>query len=126
MTQTFGSGENVFPDSSSQTSTLWSNLFITFLNNSHLFILPAAWQRVLPQVHLGAIFVVDLCVQVVLLPASGRADYFLLEVAGWIRFGLFSVLKAQRGQLRSDPFQFLTAPGSKLCLQRGWVSFFTW
>lgn len=104
-----------------KTYFLTANLFITFLNNSYLFILPAAWQRVLPQVHLCAIFVVDLCVQVVLLPASGRADYFLLEVAAWICFGLFSVLKAQRGQLRSDPFQFLTAPRSKLCLQRGWV-----
>lgn len=74
-----------------------SNLFDNIWKKSHLFILPAAWQRVLPQVHLGAIFVVDLCVQVVLLPASAQANYFLLAVAARICFGLFSVLKAQRG-----------------------------
>lgn len=107
-------------------SSMHSLTFFFFFKHlkrkSHLFILPAAWQRVLSQVHLGAIFVVDLSVQVVLLPAAALANYFLLAVATWIRFGLFSVLKAQRGRVRSNPIEFLTAPVSKLCLQRGLVS----
>lgn len=85
-------------------------------NNSHLFILPAARQRVLPQVHLGAVLVVDLCVQVVHLAAAGRPDYLLLALTACAHFGLFSVSKARPGVSRG---QFLSAAlGANAALQR--------
>lgn len=67
--------------------------FCIVLNiNIHLFVLAPTWQRVLCQIHFGAVFMVDLGVYVVLLTAEAR-DNILLAVTAWICFRLFSVWK---------------------------------
>lgn len=72
----------------------------------HLFIFGATRQRVLGKIDFGAVFVVDLCVQVVLLAQAGRAAArasFLVVVTVRVQLWLFPVQTPTRStELHSD------------------------